>query len=323
MVFDPLSIVLAIAAAVTVILLFVGIASAMSGSSQAIESRLDKYASRQVEGGKKDKGREDQAAMVMAQIDKRIAKQGFAAKVAQDIARANLKLTVSEFILISISTTIIGAVVGFVLTQNILVALVAAPVGFFLPRLFLRYRKGARLKAFEDQLGDTITLLANSLRAGYSMLQSMEMVSRELQPPMGEEFARVVREIGLGISQQEALANLLRRIPSDDLDLVITAINVQHEVGGNLAQILDTIGHTIRERIRIKGEIQVLTAQGRLSMYIIIALPFFLTGVIYVISPDYMAKLFEPGPILCLPGCALFMIFIGYMIIRRIIAIEV
>lgn len=319
---DPLSIAIAAGAAISVIILAVGISSAMSDSSQVIESRLDKYASRQTEG-KKGKGSDDQTAMVMARIDKRIAKQGFAANMAQDIARANLKLTVSEFILIMIGAAALGTVAGFVFTQNPLVALGAGAAGFFVPRLFLRQRKGARLTAFNNQLGDTITLLANSLRAGYSMLQSMEMVSKELQPPMGEEFARVVREIGLGISQQEALDNLLRRIPSDDMDLVVTAINVQHEVGGNLAKILDTIGHTIRERIRIKGEIQVLTAQGRISMYIIIAIPFLLSGAIFMINPTYMARLFEPGPILCLPACSLFMVFIGYIIIRRIIAIEV
>jgi len=321
--FDPLSIVIAIAAALAVILLFVGLASTLSGSSQVIESRLDRYASRQVKGGKRKRRDEQQAATIMTQIDKRVAKQGFAAKLAQDIVQANLKLTVSEFILIVIGLTIVGVLVGFLLFQNVWFALGLALVGFILPQLFLRYRRGARRKAFEGQLGDTITLMANSLRSGYSMLQSMEMVSRELPPPISEEFARVVREIGLGLPQQEALANLLRRIDSEDLDMMTTAINVQHEVGGNLATILDTIGHTIRERIRIKGEIAVLTSQQRLSMYIIIALPFVLTGAIYMINPTYMSKLFEPGPVLCLPGCSLLMVFIGYLIIRKIVNIEV
>jgi len=321
--FDPMAIVIGIMAALAVILLFAGLSGVLSGSSEAIESRLDRYASRQARGDKGGKREEQQAAKVMAKIDKRLAKQGFAAKIAQDIARANLKLTVSEFILITIGATIAGAVVGFLLTQNILIAVGAAVVGLVLPRLALRQRKSARRRAFDDQLGDTITLLANSLRAGYSMLQSMEMVSKEAAPPVSEEFGRVVREIGLGLPQREALANLLRRVESEDLDLMVTAINVQHEVGGNLSKILDNIGHTIRERIRIKGEIRVLTSQQRLSMYIIIALPFFLTGAIFMINPAYMTRLFEPGPILILPGCALFMVFMGYMIIRKIVSIEV
>ncbi len=118
-------------------------------------------------------------------------------------------------------------------------------------------RKRKRLNAFNDQLGDTITLLANSLRSGYSIVQSMETVANQLPDPMAGEFHRVTQEIGLGLHYEQALNNMLRRIPSDDLDLMITAINIQGKVGGNLAEILDTIGHTIRERVRIKGEIRV------------------------------------------------------------------
>ncbi|MBU0493965.1 MAG: type II secretion system F family protein [Chloroflexi bacterium] len=320
--FDPVTIVVAAAAALSVILLMAGIGGALSRGGDTIESRLDKYASRQGHASESARAAQSTTQM-MAQIDKRIAKQGFATSLGQEIARANLKITVTEFFLLSGGATIVGALAGYLLTRELLVAVGAALVGLVLPRLILRQRKTARLHAFEDQLGDTITLMANSLRSGYSILQSMEMVSKEAGPPVSVEFARVVREIGLGLPQQEALDNLLRRIESADLDLTVTAINVQREVGGNLAKILDTIGHTIRERVRIKGEIRVLTSQQRLSMYIIIALPFFLSGVIYMINPAYMGKLFEPGPILCLPGCALFMIFIGYLVIRKIVNIDV
>ena len=129
----------------------------------------------------------------------------------------------------------------------------------------MRFLQGRRLNAFNNQLGDTIVLLSNALRSGYSLLQSMETASRELSQPMAGELQRVTREVGLGLTIQDALANMMRRMPSDDLDLLITAINVQHEVGGNLAEILDTIAHTIRERIRIVGEIRTITAQQRLS----------------------------------------------------------
>ena len=143
-------------------------------------------------------------------------------------------------------------------------------------------------------MSDTITLLANSLRSGYSFLQSMEMVGpRDARRRWASEFRRVVREVGLGMSTQDALNNLLKRMPSDDLDLMITAVNIQHEVGGNLAVILDTIGHTIRERVRIKGEIRTLTAMGRISGYIISGLPIFLGIVITLINPTYMAPMFD------------------------------
>jgi tight adherence protein B len=155
----------------------------------------------------------------------------------------------------------------------------------------------------------------------------MELVSREAPPPMSNEFRRVVQEVGLGLSTEDAMNNLLRRVPSDDLDLLITAVNIQHEVGGNLAPILETIGHTIRERVRIKGEIAVLTAQGRISAYVITALPIFLAIVITVINPTYMAPIFTfglpPNAWCCLPVTALAMIIAGFFAIMKIVDIEV
>jgi tight adherence protein B len=144
---------------------------------------------------------------------------------------------------------------------------------------------------------------------------------------MSNEFRRVVQEVGLGLSTEDALANLLKRVPSEDLDLLITAVNIQHEVGGNLAQILDTIGHTIRERVRIKGEIQVLTAQGRISAYVITGLPIALAIFITVINPEYMAPIFTfglpPRAWCCLPVTSLIMIVAGYFTIMKIVDIEV
>jgi len=171
-------------------------------------------------------------------------------------------------------------------------------------------------------LGDTISLMSNSLRAGYSLLQTMEMVSRESPPPISDEFRRVVHEVGLGINTQEAMGHLLRRIPSDDLDLLISAINIQHEVGGNLAQILDVIGHTIRERVRIKGEIGVLTAQQSISGYVITALPVVLGLALFLISPDYISKMFV-FPWICMPIGSGVMIVAGFFVMKKITAIEV
>jgi tight adherence protein B len=172
-------------------------------------------------------------------------------------------------------------------------------------------------------LGDTLILLANSLRSGYSLLQSMETVSHELAVPMSVEFARVVREIGLGLTIEEALAHMLQRVTSEDLDLVITAINIQHEVGGNLSEILDTISHTIRERVRIKGQIRSMTAQARFSGYVITVLPVLLGIVMFMINPAYIGKMFnEPcGVMMLITGGV--MILAGYMVIRQITNIEI
>ena len=203
-----------------------------------------------------------------------------AANLARELARADLVLKPSEFLAIRV-----GAIVGVPLVDDRAqpvhraasaarsLWVVGVVVGFWLPSFWLNRRKGKRLKAFNDDLADTIMLLANSLRAGSSFLQSIEMVVREAQPPISTEFARVIREVNLGLPLDEALANLTRRVRSDDLELMTTAIAIHHTVGGNLAEILDSIAFTIRERVRIKGEIRTLTAQQRMSGYVVGFLP--------------------------------------------------
>lgn len=182
------------------------------------------------------------------------------------LARADMKLTVGEFLLIRAGAEALGFVAGFLVLSSLmpalglLLGLVLALVGFAMPAAVMGFKAKRRQKAFIHQLGDTISLMANSLRAGYSLVQTMEMVAKETKDPIGAEFKRVVREVGLGISIHDALNHLMERVPSEDLDFLVTAISIQHEVGGNLAQILITIGHTIRERVRIQGEIGVLTA---------------------------------------------------------------
>lgn len=244
------------------------------------------------------------------------------------ISRADVKITVGEYLMARIAAAIGGFALGFLIAGRIapafgiLLGIVTCFVGYLVPSLYLKFKAMRRKKKFIGQLGDTITLMANSLRAGYSLLQTMEMVSRESRDPMATEFRRVVREVGLGISHQEAMANMLRRVPSDDLDLLVTAINIQHEVGGNLAQILTTIGHTIRERVRIKGEIGVLTAQVQLSGYIITALPVGLAGFVFLLNPDYIMEMMA-WPWICMPIASLIMIIIGFFVMRKIASIEV
>ena len=199
-----------------------------------------------------------------------------------------------------------------------------------LPRFWLGRRKSGRLNAFNKQLPDTITLLANALRAGSSFLQAIELVVRESRPPVSTEFGRVIREVNLGLPFEQALENMVRRVRSDDLELMATAINIQHTVGGNLAEILDSIAYTIRERVRIKGEIRTLTAQQRLSGYVVGFLPIALAGFLFVAAPNFMAPMFQnPPEALGLPlGVVIlafggFMMFIGFLLIRKIVDIEV
>jgi tight adherence protein B len=308
-----------------VILLIFGIIARSMGRGPDVGDRLTQFAGRQ---------ERNQAAEAkpLAKLDAAVAKGRQGSQIARDLARADLKLTVTEFIGLKILAALVGAGLGAFLgranpSAMLISALIGAVLLSFAPNLYVGFAARRRVKSFNNQLGDTINLLANSLRSGYSFLQSMELVSREAPAPMSSEFRRVVQEVGLGLSTADALNNLLRRVPSDDLDLLITAVNIQMEVGGNLAQILETIGHTIRERVRIKGEIQVLTAQGRISAYVITFLPVALAVIITVINPDYMAPMFTfgfpPNAWCCLPVASITMIIIGYFIIMKIVDIEV
>jgi len=154
-------------------------------------------------------------------------------------------------------------------------------------------------------------------------VQSMETVAEQLPAPISVEFHRVTQEIGLGLHYEEALLNMLRRVPSDDLDLMITAINIQGRVGGNMAEILDTIGHTIRERVRIKGEIRVLTAQQMISGYILTLLPIGLALVLYLLNKEYIGRMFTDPCGWIMLGTSVIMVVTGFLIIRKIVDIEV
>jgi tight adherence protein B len=308
-----------------VVLLIFGIIARSMGRGPDVGDRLTQFAGRQDRNTPAE-------AKPLAKLDAAVSKGKQGSQIARDLARADLKLTVTEFIglklLAALAGAGLGAFIGRASPQAMLLsALVGAVVLSFAPNLYVVMAAKRRVKKFNDQLGDAINLLANSLRSGYSFLQSMELVSREAPAPMSSEFRRVVQEVGLGLSTADALANLLARLPSDDLDLLITAVNIQMEVGGNLAQILETIGHTIRERVRIKGEIQVLTAQGRISAYVITALPIALAIFITVINPTYMAPMFTfglpPAAWCCLPVASIVMIVIGFVVIMKIVNIEV
>lgn len=329
---DPLPLVIAGVAALAILLIAIGIA--LSGGSD-VNARLERYAS--AKGGEKDADGGPRADFaVIAGLTRVIERQDMTARLGTDLARADLKLKPTEFILFWAATPFL--VVAFALMVSLVFPAFGNPlalVGFFLlgawlPRIYLHRRQGKRLRNFNDQLPGTITLLANSLRAGSSFLQGMELVTREARPPISDEFDRVVREMSLGLALQPALSNLVRRVASEDLELMVTAINIQSQVGGNLATVLDSIAFTIRERIRIQGEIQTLTAMQRYSGYVITLLPVGLLGVLMLISPTYIQPMFQKPPeVLGLPMGVVMLIVglismgIGYLFIRRIVDIKV
>jgi tight adherence protein B len=242
--------------------------------------------------------------------------------VAEQLQRADLKLRPSEFFMIQIGSALLVALIIW-LRFHVIAGLLLLFIGYLIPGFYVRYRIGQRLKKFNGQLGDTLTLLSNALKAGYSFAQAIDTVAKNATAPIGDEFGRAVREMNLGGSPDEALGNITKRIASADFDLVATAYSIHRTVGGNLAEILDNIAYTIRERVRIKGEIQTLTAQARASGWIITLLPIILAVFMFFVTPTYFQPMFGNfvGWILIVIAC--FMIFVGNLIIRRIVAIEV
>jgi tight adherence protein B len=330
-----LPLLVAALAVLAVLLIFMGLSIRSD-----VTARLERYASTApVESDEKQRqnlGELIQSSAALAGLNRVVERRDWATNMAVELARADLRLKPSEFLVIRVAALVGVPLMMMLLSPvvpslgNPLLWLVGVGAGFFLPRLWLNRRKSQRLKAFNGALADTITLLANSLRAGSSFLQSIELVVRESQPPISTEFGRVIREVNLGLSLEQALANMNRRVRSDDLDLMTTAIIIQSQVGGNLAEILDSIAFTIRERVRIKGEIRTLTAQGRLSGYVVGFLPIGLAGILSVISPKFMEPMVTAPPDLAGIPLGLFiltagavMMVMGFVLIRRIVDIEV
>ena len=318
----PLQTIGLIIGAVAVLLVIAGVVS-MLRSRTSVEQRLQTVAgTTDIESDKKESKK--RSTPVADSLNRALEGRKVSENLSTQLARADLKVTVGEFLVLQVVVALGIAVGGYFLFNTIVLAILAAVIGWFAPRWFVSYRQGKRLRDFSDQLGDALNLMVNGLRSGYSVLQAMEAVAREMPSPIAGEFARVVQEVQIGLPLDQALNNMLRRIKSDDLDLCITAINVQREVGGNLAEILDVISFTIRERVRIKGEVRTLTAQGRYSGYVISLLPIGLALVLFCVNKPYVERLFTSG--FCgwaMVVCGLLMIGTGFIAIQKIVTIEV
>ncbi|MBP2650414.1 MAG: tight adherence protein [Firmicutes bacterium] len=297
----------------------------------AVKSRLSRYVEllpEAVSQGSPSPGNSQHKIMAWREAIRQAGKffewTGLARSIEHRLIQAGVPLRGAEFMAICTGVALIGGLVMLVLSGGVIFTAVAGLMGGYLAPIFwLRIKITKRVKAFNLELGDALTLMANSLRTGYSFLQSVEMVAREMPPPISEEFSRALKEMSLGVTTEEALNNLAKRISSDDLDLVITAVLIQRQVGGNLAEVLDNISGTIRARIKIKGEIKTLTAQGRISGMMICLLPIVLGIMLYLINPGYLTTLFIHPLGIMLLGVAVVSQVIGVFAIVKIVNIEV
>ena len=247
-------------------------------------------------------------------------------KVALHLERAGVPLRVGEYYMIRWGVGAIFFVVPLIFGPSLFVlgvCLGTGFVGYMLPSFYIGNKRKSRMNAIEGQLVDMLGLVSNSLKSGYGLMQSFEFASRQMDGALAGEIRRLLREANLGMSAEDALNALGDRIESKDMDMVLTAINIQRAVGGNLAEVLDQVAHTMRERERIRGEIATLTSQQRMTGIVIGALPVIMFALFMVMNPAYMSLLFTelPGKIMLVTAISLEVL--GYLVIKRIIAIEI
>lgn len=319
----PMVLVIILGGGLALVLLVVGAVVTATSEQTMVEERLGRYLERDT--GTRQKG--EKATPVSDWLNVKLERSSWGDGISRDLARADIKLKAAEYVAVMVLVGIgTGVVAWYMGGRSSVFGVLGVVVGTFLPRMYARRQQGQRLRRFDQQLADMLNLMVNGLRAGYSTMQAMEAVSREMPAPISDEFRRVVQEMQIGLPMERALDNLLRRIPSEDLDLVIAAMNVQREVGGNLAEILDTISYTIRERVRIKGEVRVLTSQVMYSGRFLAMMPILISLALWGLNREYMMHFFNPETRvvgLFMLGVGGFMIGMGFMVMTKIATIDV
>ena len=247
----------------------------------------------------------------------------FFAKLNVTLRRAGLPLLGSEFVVAVALTSILGGLIILAITLNSTAAVMTFAAIVATEIFLLKRQVSKRRELFVNQLSDCLTTVANSLRAGFSFVQAMDLVSKEMEPPISDEFAHVMRDISYGMILDEALEDMDKRVGSYDFHLVVTAVLIQREIGGNLAHVLDSISQTITERIRMRREILTLTAQGRMSSWLVSLLPIFIAGAMLLISPTHFDETLESPIGRIALGVATVMTIVGFIVIRKIVAIKV
>jgi tight adherence protein B len=242
-------------------------------------------------------------------------------RLGEQLDRAGWRLSVTEFLIVSLVS---GVVAGLLISLRLpALTLPAGGAGMLLPLLLLQRSIRRRRDKFVKQLVETLPLIANGLKAGVALLQAVDRAAEQLKAPISTELRRVLRDVQIGATPDDAFLALNERIKSDDLDLMVSAIIVQRSTGGNLAEILDQVAHTMRERIRIRGEIKTLTSQQQLSGYMLVGLPVLLLVAFRLLNPEYMAPLFSSTAGHIVLGISAAGQFLGFFLVRRIVNIEV
>jgi len=249
--------------------------------------------------------------------------RGFSDRLDSELDAAGVSVRSGEFVVASVLAAVVFGIVGAALLRNVVLALGTGAVGAVFPTMLLRSALSRRTDKLREQLPDVLTIMASSLRAGHSFLQSLDTVAKEITQPAAAEFQRVVAEIRLGRPAEDALEALADRVGSPDFKWAVLAVNIQREVGGNLAEILDNVADTLRERAMLRRQVRVLTAEGRLSAWVLALLPVGIALYMFAVNPEYIKVLFQftIGWVMLITAAAL--LVLGVLWMRKIVNIDV
>ncbi len=308
--------------------LWVSVAGTLTKGRRDVEKRLNRIANKQsnltLQIQEKQKKRKSSILKRATNSDGKqsVQRKKLMDTIFNELILADIMMKPEEFSMIWLVLTFVPAGLAALFQAGMMPSVTLAAVGAFLPIFYIKIKKGKRIKAFEAQLGDTLIMMCNGLRSGFSFQQAMENVASDMPAPIGVEFGRVCNEIRYGATLDDALNNMVERVKSPDLMLVVSAVLIQRTTGGNLSEILSTISETIRDRIKIKGEISSITAQGRMSGMIIGALPICIAAILMVVNPEYMSTFFTTTAGNIMLAVSVVMEVLGFFAIRKVVTIE-
>jgi len=310
-------------AGTTIILLFLGAQRLLTQKKEKLKERVAVVAAKEDVSTTAIKAEKQQLfGLNVGKIVSRLVGPDFMRRQAELLASASVPWKASEFLTMRLAFAATGAAAGLALTERTILVVFTTAIAFWLPVFYVGRRKAKRQSDFDMQLPDALQLIVNSLRAGFSFNKAMEVASQATTPPISTDFASVQREVSLGMSIEDALQSMARRAQSPEFDIVVSAYLIQREVGGNLAVIMEKVAETVRQRLRMRGELSVLTAQGRISGYVVGLLPIAVFGIVIVAAPDYLDPLIKTS---MGRGALIFAVFwqmVGVMMIRSITNIK-
>ena len=296
-----------------IVVIFAGIFQII-GPDKDVDERLERD---EIVGGDIRSG-----AGLSDRVNQQLTQAKFGSKLAMELAQAGAQVTVAEFMAINIGLILGSLLLGLLIAKTLVAGLALSIVAALGPRFWLKRKKEKRVSEFQQQLPDVLSLIVGSLRAGYGLIQAMKLVAQEMPSPSKDEYGRVVNETSLGYSLNQALSHLIERMESEDLQMVVTAINIQNEVGGNLGNILDSIAGTIRDRVKLQGDIRTMTGMQRGTGYMLAAMPFLVAVILLFVNPEYMMELFV-FPWIAIPIGAVISMAVGLVLMTKLTQMDI